>query len=296
MSYNTSVSPFVRLYIATTTDTGNTFQRYVAGNVFPAYAKLPFYTISADPVNNGYAILGWCDTRYGDLDVLLSKSIDGGQTWAIPVRINDDAVNNGIVQDQVWSAFSATGELALNWRDRRMNDTTSTSPFDIYAAVSLDGGNSFQPNFRMSSVSSPFQALSCCNSFIGLALTDSFVVANWGDNRNLDWDIYFNKANIAITDVEEINSDIPVTFVLYQNYPNPFNPTTVIGYQLPVTGNVTLKIYDVLGREITTLVNETKEAGSYEVKFDAKQLSSGVYFYQLKTSSSVITKKLMVMQ
>ncbi|MBU1679638.1 MAG: T9SS type A sorting domain-containing protein, partial [Bacteroidetes bacterium] len=100
----------------------------------------------------------------------------------------------------------------------------------------------------------------------------------------------------AITDVEEINSDIPVTFVLYQNYPNPFNPTTVIGYQLPVTGNVTLKIYDVLGREITTLVNETKEAGSYEVKFDAKQLSSGVYFYQLKTSSSVITKKLMVMQ
>ena len=91
-------------------------------------------------------------------------------------------------------------------------------------------------------------------------------------------------------------NNIPLAFELEQNYPNPFNPTTVIGYQLPVTGNVTLKIYDLLGREITTLVNETKEAGSYEVKFDAKQLSSGVYFYQLKTSSSVITKKLMVVR
>ena len=72
------------------------------------------------------------------------------------------------------------------------------------------------------------------------------------------------------------------TYKLEQNYPNPFNPSTKISWQSPVSSWQTLKIYDVLGNEIATLVNEEKEAGSYEVEFNAEKLSSGVYFYQLK--------------
>src|SRR5690606_24928583 len=68
------------------------------------------------------------------------------------------------------------------------------------------------------------------------------------------------------------------TFTLQQNYPNPFNPSTVISYELPVSGDVTLKVYDVLGNEIATLVNEEKPAGIYEVEFDGSMLSSGIYF------------------
>ncbi|MDZ7766259.1 MAG: T9SS type A sorting domain-containing protein [Melioribacteraceae bacterium] len=70
-------------------------------------------------------------------------------------------------------------------------------------------------------------------------------------------------------------------FSLSQNYPNPFNPTTSIKYQVSSSEKVILKVYDILGREIKTLVNEVKSPGSYEVQFDASQLASGVYFYRL---------------
>ena len=80
----------------------------------------------------------------------------------------------------------------------------------------------------------------------------------------------------------ELGKSTPAVFSLEQNYPNPFNPSTVFSYQLPINGNVTLKVFDILGNEINTLVNEYKTAGRYEVEFSASTLPSGVYFYQLK--------------
>ncbi len=85
-------------------------------------------------------------------------------------------------------------------------------------------------------------------------------------------------------------------FNLFQNYPNPFNPSTVISYQLPLASNVTLKVYDVLGREIATLVNEEKPAGSYEVDFNAIGLSSGVYFYTLRLNDKSYSKSMILMK
>jgi hypothetical protein len=81
-------------------------------------------------------------------------------------------------------------------------------------------------------------------------------------------------------------------FELKQNYPNPFNPSTKISWQSSISSWQTLKIYDVLGTEVATLVDEYKPAGSYEVQFDAINLSSGVYFYQLKSGEFIETKKL----
>jgi len=83
----------------------------------------------------------------------------------------------------------------------------------------------------------------------------------------------------------------PQKFELYQNYPNPFNPTTTIKWQQPEVGFVTLKIFDVLGREVTTLLNEERPAGEYEVEFIGNRLSSGIYFYQLKAGNYIQTKK-----
>ena len=85
-------------------------------------------------------------------------------------------------------------------------------------------------------------------------------------------------------------------FHIYQNYPNPFNPTTKIKYQIPKISFVTLKVYDVLGSEIATLVSEEKPVGNYEVEFDGSGLTSGVYFYQLKTEGFVETKKMILMK
>ena len=97
----------------------------------------------------------------------------------------------------------------------------------------------------------------------------------------------------------EINNDfdhIPTELTLYQNYPNPFNPSTTIKYQLPASSKVTFKIYDVQGNEVITLLNEEKEAGTYEVMFDAINYSSGVYFYRLQAGSFVETKKMVLMK
>src|ERR1035437_5371161 len=91
----------------------------------------------------------------------------------------------------------------------------------------------------------------------------------------------------TVTDVK--NGSAPYKFALFQNYPNPFNPVTVISYQIPVSGKVSLKVFDALGKEIAELVNEEKSAGNYNVKFNGSNLSSGIYFYKLESNSFIQT-------
>ncbi|MDP3148904.1 MAG: T9SS type A sorting domain-containing protein [Ignavibacteria bacterium] len=91
--------------------------------------------------------------------------------------------------------------------------------------------------------------------------------------------------------IAEGNSLSPNEYFLYQNFPNPFNPTTTIKYDIPKEGLVTIKIFDILGREVETLVNEEKPAGKYQITFNAKKLSSGIYFYSIKTGDYIKTLK-----
>ena len=90
--------------------------------------------------------------------------------------------------------------------------------------------------------------------------------------------------------------EIPVTYDLSQNFPNPFNPATTIQYQLPKNGFVTLKIYDILGKEVAALVNDQKTQGRYSVNFDASRLASGVYIYQLLVNDYVSSKKMLFLK
>ncbi|MBK7227979.1 MAG: T9SS type A sorting domain-containing protein [Ignavibacteriales bacterium] len=99
--------------------------------------------------------------------------------------------------------------------------------------------------------------------------------------------------------VTDINDEIiahPSEFSLGQNYPNPFNPITKIKWQSPESGHQTLKIYDVLGNEVATLVDEIKPAGSYEIDFNASQFSSGLYIYTLQAAKFTSTKKMILIK
>jgi len=106
--------------------------------------------------------------------------------------------------------------------------------------------------------------------------------------------------NTTVDVKEEIKQTIPTEFALSQNYPNPFNPITTIRYQLPISSDVTLKVYDLLGREVAILVDDYKQAGSYEIEFNSASSintpASGIYFYQLKTRNFIQTKKMILIK
>ncbi len=109
--------------------------------------------------------------------------------------------------------------------------------------------------------------------------------------KQVDFDGQFEYSPII-----EVNVSLPTKFALMQNYPNPFNPTTTIAYELPTRAKVLLKVYDMLGREVATLVNGEQTAGRYAQPFNASGLSSGVYFYRLQAGNFVETKKMMLVK
>jgi carboxypeptidase T len=101
---------------------------------------------------------------------------------------------------------------------------------------------------------------------------------------------------LAPTGINPLQSELPADYYLSQNYPNPFNPSTSISFQLPDAGNVSLKLFDVLGKEVMTLVNEYRAPGSYEVRLDASNLAGGMYFYKLVSGSFSETKKMILVK
>ena len=108
--------------------------------------------------------------------------------------------------------------------------------------------------------------------------------------------VLLNQLDVVSVDDPYENTFEPNSFTLYQNYPNPFNPSTSIKYSVKENSLVSLKLYDILGNEVVTLVNEEKPAGEYEIKFNAKGLASGIYFYQLKANTFIETKKMIFLQ
>ncbi|MBI5476338.1 MAG: serine hydrolase [Ignavibacteriales bacterium] len=114
--------------------------------------------------------------------------------------------------------------------------------------------------------------------------------------RNIIWDALYRFGDTLQTDVADDFTNLPGQFYLSNNYPNPFNPSTTIGYELPIQSHVTLKIYDVIGREVATLVDEMQQAGNKKIEFDADHLTSGVYFYSLHAGTFVETKKLLLLR
>ena len=106
---------------------------------------------------------------------------------------------------------------------------------------------------------------------------------------------YVDVEYTSITGISR-NKLVGLSFELLQNYPNPFNPKTEIKYQLPLNGFATLKVYDILGREVATLVDENQPAGNYSVPFDASKLASGIYIYTFHANDFVQSKKMILMK
>jgi hypothetical protein len=145
----------------------------------------------------------------------------------------------------------------------------------------------FYPNATLYPPTWPLpENLAYTNTNLQSAGTDGFALGdlNWFPAQKAIW-----------TDVKSVDA-LPEEFTLSQNYPNPFNPSTTIEYQITKSGMTTLKVYNVLGQEVATLVDGVVSAGSHEATFDASRLSSGIYFYTLRSGSFVETKKMVLLK
>lgn len=144
------------------------------------------------------------------------------------------------------------------------------------------------------------QGLNVTPVFVQLTISNNYVFAGIADN--VSGNTIWRRSLSEITEVKSTESKTQNEFKLFQNYPNPFNPNTNIKYQIAnkkyqiTNSNVTLKVYNILGKEIATLVNKKQSQGTYEVTFDGSQYPSGVYFYKLETQNYIDTKKMLLIK
>jgi hypothetical protein len=225
---------------------------------------------------------------------------DFTSTWAINSGVNGgypylmNVTDHSLpVQATDFLAISNVGSVTLSWDTQSevnnagfnvLREDPNTSSFKLIASYMTDDS---------------LQGLGTSSTGRNYDFTDDHVVSG----TTYQYKIQSISTNGTTKDLSTISVtvDVPKTYALYQNYPNPFNPSTIINYQLPMNSQVTLKVYDVLGREVATLVDGQQNAGVYKVSFDGSRFASGVYFYRITAVGNnghkfVSIKKLVLMK
>lgn len=246
-------------------------------------------------------------------------STDNGQTWA-PTAFNQSGFGAQAIAasgNTVWvggigfprGLFRST-DNGTTWAPLNLSGSTDPIPTDNVNSLAVSGSTLLALGGGPPTL---FVSTNAGNTWIrtmsGLPVSNaSTLLGNVGKVAFMGASAYlayrfddFNGGGVWRRETTQLStpqhsSEKPTHFWLEQNYPNPFNPSTTITYQLPATSNVNLKVFDMLGREVATLVNERQNAGQYQVRFDATRLASGMYFYRLQAGSFIETKKMMLVK
>jgi len=232
-----------------------------------------------------------------DPDVIFRRSTDGGQTWGNRIRVNQDPVNNGKIQFFPAIRVDEGGGINIIYYDDRR---TASDSSEVYMSRSTDGGETWfdrpisDQRFKPSPIAGGTAGYMGDN--ISITSGAGFLWPVWMDNRSGKFQVWTSKIDIATLGIREISSSIPDKFKLEQNYPNPFNPVTNIKFNLTEKGFVSMKVYDVNGREVNSLVNQVMQAGEYEYTFDGMNLNSGIYFITLESNGLTDTKKMILLK
>lgn len=244
--------------------------------------------ISSGPYR-GNIYINWSDQRNGtnDCDIWFIRSTDGGNSWGQVKRVNNDPAGKN--QFFSWMTVDqVTGYIYVVFYDQRSTPVTSAN---VYLARSTDGGESFV-NVRINTA--PVVLYETLFDYIGISAYNGKVRPVWmGSNNTIVTAIVDSFYNIGIS---TISSEIPSRFALYQNYPNPFNPVTKIQFDIPKTANVSLKIYDIQGKELETIVKETLNPGQYEAEWNGAFYPSGIYFCKIESSGYNGTRKMVLIK
>ncbi len=277
--------------------TGAIFTSLNNGDDWSLLQSFPNIT-SIDKIKFSRDKLGWA---IGYPETIL-RSTTGGISWEVVEDTVFGVSNITVCGDSVWVTHSnkvlRSTDAGNTWESFKVFDYNSiifsgcdidfinskigyVSAYDSRVFKTIDGGETWESENYPKGLSN--FAMDFVNEEVGWVFGYPGIVLKRDPN--------FVSVDEPIYQSNNLN-----TFSLIQNYPNPFNPNTTIKYNIPIAGNVSLKIFDVLGKEITTLVNEEKSAGSYNVEFNASHLASGIYYYQLRAGDYVETKKMILLK
>jgi len=268
------------IYFKIATDNGNNWSGDIRLTNSVGESEIPTLAVEESNIN-----VVWGDSRngIGNAEIYVKRSTDSGINWTEDIRITNTLSASNRPSVAVSSNF-----VHISWNE----------VWEIYYKRSTDYGNTWETETRITNNSSQSE-----NSFV--VTSDSAVHLIWQDNPANNDDIYYkrNPTGNIITDVVCISNNFPTEFKLEQNYPNPFNPSTSIQYAISSRQFVQLKVYDVIGNENATLVNEEKPIGIYNVQFTMNNLpagrhglSSGIYFYKITAGDYVATKKMILIK
>jgi hypothetical protein len=232
-------------------------------------------------------------------DVVLHRSTDGGVTWSAGIRVNQDSAGNG--KYQVFPAIRVDEASNINVVYYDSRNTPTNDSVEVFISRSGDGGNTWTDVLVSDHKSRPKSGYQ--GDYIGITSGNGKIWPLWMDDFSGVQQAWTVEVDV-LTGVAG-NNPVPKNYSLEQNYPNPFNPVTKIKFDVPTANltlsgakglNVTLKVYDISGRLVETLVNRTMSPGKHEVEWDGSNYSSGVYFYKLITQGFTETRKMILIK
>jgi hypothetical protein len=235
------------------------------------------------------------ESPYGDTDLYFTRSTDGGYTWSTPFRLNDDPEGNGADQFHPWLCVDNQGVITVVFYDRR-NDPGNLL-MDLYLTQSYDGGATFTPNERVTSVSSDPTAgtrAGIIGEYNCVTVADGYVHPIWTDTRDGDQNVYTGVHDTL--DVHEcLSSQGGESPGRIEVLTSPVAGDAEIRFKLEAGNQAALDLYDLTGRKIQRLTSGTFSAGVHEIKVDTRKLRDGVYFLILNSNSKADSKKIVVL-
>jgi len=282
---------FYNAIILKTTDVGNTWNE-VSSPTQDCHYSISAYKISE--TSSRIVIVGNSGTIF--------TSTDQGNSWSTQVTNRPHLLDVQFISaDLGWISSYAriyrTSNGGEDWFYTSVDPSHVEDYWTIFFADSIRGWTSSGRKIHASSDG----GITWEEQWESNTPENPWIYSIYFIDKDMGWasgsyGLILSTQNGGITFAREKNFDHPNNYTLSQNYPNPFNPSTSIHYQFPELSFVTLKVYDVLGREVTILVNEEKPAGIYEVEFDGVNLPSGIYLYRLYAGNFIETKKMVLLK
>ncbi len=292
-SYVASQNVLPQMYLATSASKGATF-KYNSAISNPTKAGdtnlKTGYLLLAHPKDANAMIFVGLEGRNGDADVFVYRSNDGGKKWNTGVRVNDDTLGNGKLQDLAWASWGKVGELAVCWRDRR-NATGKgfVQGSDCYCTVSVDSGKTFQKNMRMSANNAAFNNVlyQSGNDFMSCAINGDTLCAVWGDVRNNKLEIWFGSTNwkqkTNAIQKRIVSEDLPLIKV----WPVPaYNELNVNLYS--TLTNVNVEITDLQGKIVKFIQYKNDN------RINISDLENGIYLLRGNTLNGDFSARFVV--